>query len=448
MRARATIGFALTALLLAVALAALGYSVIRQQLVDEREGATMRQAYTNARIIGTGLRAAEVDVPRLLAGLQLDTGGVAFLHRGDQWFASEVDVDRRLLPDELRGVVADGRVAHQRVSIADEPVLVVGVPVATVGAQYFQVIPLADIDRTLSRLLSSLAVAGFLATALATAVGVATSGAVLRPLRRIAEVARRIVRGDLGSRLSGEGDPDLSVLTASFNGMLDELQARIDREARFASDVAHEVRGPLMALAAAVEVVNRRRAELPERAMVAVDALQEQVRSFNELVLDLLEISRFDAGAAQLQPEPTEVTSFVRHSLDEAGCAGVGVRSTTGAVTLLVDRRRLHQVLTNLVENAQRYAGGPTGVVVDVDGDVVRIAVEDRGPGVSEGERAAIFGRFARGRASERPGAPRGSGLGLALVSEHVELHGGRVWVEEAGQEGSRFVVELPAVRP
>ena len=279
--------------------------------------------------------------------------------------------------------------------IDGEPAVIVGVPIVAAGAQYFQIAPMTDIDNTLSRLASSLAVAGAVATALAIGVGFITSGKVLRPLRRIADVAGDIERGDLESRLDAEGDRDLSPLVESFNAMLDDLQARIGREARFASDVAHEVRGPLASLGAAVDVVNRRRDELPDRAVFAVDALQEQVRAFNALVLDLLEISRFDAGAARLQREPVDLTHVVRRALDEAGLADVPVRSTLADATVDVDRRRLHQMLTNLLENARHYAGGPTAITLDAADGVVRIAVEDRGPGVPIAERDAIFDRFA-----------------------------------------------------
>src|SRR5690606_33406177 len=116
-----------------------------------------------------------------------------------------------------------------------------------------------------------------------------------------------------------------------------------------------------------------------------------------------------------------------------------------------VDRRRIQQVLSNLLENAQRYAGGATHVRLEQvpagdGGERVRVRVEDRGPGVAPAEREAIFERFARGRASESPNSPAGTGLGLAVTRQHVELHGGRIWVEDRPGGGASFVVELPEV--
>ncbi|MFP5326181.1 MAG: sensor histidine kinase, partial [Acidimicrobiia bacterium] len=194
----------------------------------------------------------------------------------------------------------------------------------------------------------------------------------------------------------------------------------------------------------AIVVVDRRRDQLPEQAVVAVDALASQVRSFNQLVLDLLEISRFDAGAAHMDLQTVDVAESVRAMCRElAPEANIEVRAEDTVVQ--ADPRRLRQVVANLLQNAALYAGGVTDVLVSDRARQLRIEFADRGPGVPEEERETIFGRFARGERSEEPGAPRGSGLGLALVSEHVSLHGGRVWVEEREGGGAVFIVEIPA---
>jgi signal transduction histidine kinase len=113
---------------------------------------------------------------------------------------------------------------------------------------------------------------------------------------------------------------------------------------------------------------------------------------------------------------------------------------------ILADKRRLARVLYNLVENAAKYGEGATCVELIDLGDSVQIAVEDSGPGVPIEERIVIFDRFSRGGAGGRRGSDSGVGLGLSLVTEHVHLHGGRVWVEDRrdGKPGARFVVELP----
>ena len=127
----------------------------------------------------------------------------------------------------------------------------------------------------------------------------------------------------------------------------------------------------------------------------------------------------------------------------------VAVSANAAGAIVDVDKRRLVRVIANLLDNAARYGGGATNVEVHVEGDVVQIVVEDAGEGVPIEERERIFERFARApSAAGSRGSGEGTGLGLALVKEHVMLHGGRVWVGDRldGESGARFVVELPIV--
>jgi signal transduction histidine kinase len=275
---------------------------------------------------------------------------------------------------------------------------------------------------------------------------------ILSPLRRFAAVATRIAAGESGvaARLDAGGDADLEPLASSFNEMLDELDERVERERRFASDVSHEIRGPVAALASAVSVVDRRRDQLPEEIVPVVDALDEQVTTFNQLVMDLLEISRFDARRAELVLEAVDVGQLCSKVVHERGHDGIELHLGEG-LEARVDRRRAAQVVANLLDNAAAYAGGATDVSVRhrphgdvVAGPVVQLVVEDRGPGVDEQEREEIFTRFRRGGAADAPGAGPGTGLGLALSRQHVELHGGAIWVEDRDGGGARFLVELP----
>ncbi|HVM41356.1 MAG TPA: HAMP domain-containing sensor histidine kinase [Acidimicrobiia bacterium] len=442
LRLRTTVAIAVTSLVLSTALAALAYVLVRESLLDDRQSIAMRQAYTNARLIRSGLRGEEPDVTRLLSSVEAGRGD-ALLRLDNQWFSSSVGVDRSLIPAPLREGVQSGRAGRQRLRGPDGPLLAVGVPITSVGAAYFEVTDIGDIERSLDLLARALAVAGVTATVVGAGIGVWASKTLLRPVRHMANVSREIVEGDLDSRLDAEGDADLAPLVASFNEMLDELRSRIEREARFASDVTHELRGPLAALAAAVEVVKRRRDELPGPAVEAVEALDEQVHTFNHLVLDLLEISRFDAGATPFDRQRIDLVAFLQVVLADRD-DDVPLVAEPGEHTVDADPRRLQQVVTNLLDNASNYAGGAVAVVVARDGDRAVVAVEDAGPGVPPEEREVVFERFARGVEADRPGAPRGTGLGLALVAEHVRLHGGRVYVTDRAGGGSRFVVELP----
>ena len=447
LRVRTAVAFALTAAILSAALAGVAYALVRRAALEERESQAMRQTYTNARFIRNGLRDPEPNIPRLLTSLQSSPRGGAIVRHGGQWFTSSVQLRREVVPTRFVEIISDGHAARQTIDRAGEPAIVAGVAIVEADALYFEVFPLADLEETLGVLSRSLIIAGVIATLIGGAVGASVSGAVLQPVLSMAQLSREIVTGGGHRRMHADGDPDLEPLVQSFNQTLDALQERIRREARFASDVTHELRGPLAALSSAIDVVDRRRDQLPEQAVIAVDALASQVRSFNQLVLDLLEISRFDAGAAHMDDQPIDVAESVRAMCAEfAPEAKVDIQ--TDNTIVLGDPRRLRQVVSNLLQNADFYAGGVTDVAVTERDGHLRLEFGDRGPGVPEHERQTIFGRFARGEASEVPDAPRGSGLGLALVAEHVMLHGGRVWVEDRDGGGALFIVEIPQRRP
>jgi signal transduction histidine kinase len=198
-----------------------------------------------------------------------------------------------------------------------------------------------------------------------------------------------------------------------------------------------------------------RRDEMPERAQAALDLLVADVARFQGLVEDLLEISRFDAGAIRLHLEEFGVAEFVRQAVAVSSLPTTHVSVSERAEMIVVngDRRRLARVVANLIDNARAHGGGDVTVeVTEPEGEGeplghVWIVVEDHGPGVPMEERATVFERFARGSAAGRRGGSDGAGLGLALVDEHARLHGGRVWVDDRadGEPGARFSIELPA---
>jgi signal transduction histidine kinase len=234
--------------------------------------------------------------------------------------------------------------------------------------------------------------------------------------------------------------------------MAQALQDRVERDTRFASDVSHELRSPLMTLAASIEVLENQRDELPERAQAALDLMSGDIDRFRQLVEDLLEISRFDAGVVRLELDEVHLAELVMQAVSASTDSDVPVEldAELAGVVVEADKRRLVRVIANLIGNAAKYAGGATAVSLRKVDDGVQIAVEDRGPGVAEDDRALIFDRFSRGSSAGRRGSSDGVGLGLALVAEHVRLHGGNVWVEDRadGEEGARFVIELPISEP
>ena len=344
-----------------------------------------------------------------------------------------------------------------------QPQIVVGVPIPSVHAAYFEVFSLSDLGHTLRVLGITLVATAVATTLLGTALGRFASRRLLRPLAGVSRAAVAIAGGQLDTRLGSETtDPDLEGLTTSFNTMVDQLQARIELEARFNSDVSHELRSPLTTLSASLEVLEADRDNLPQRAQRALQLLGDDLRRFQRMVSDLLEMSRADTGSADVFLEQVNVGELVQRSV-EAGLRSLGDGGTTPALVIDpavaplhvgVDKRRFERVMANLLENAAHYGGGATRISVGANGksavdgapggerhngadEIVEIAVEDAGPGINPAERTKVFDRFYRGSASGRRGDGTGTGLGLALVAEHMRLMHGRAWVESSPSGGS-----------
>jgi signal transduction histidine kinase len=440
-----------TGLLVAVVLAAVTFTLARGYLVDQRQSAAQQQTYVNARLARTVLRTDDPDVRELLASLGGGTASDSVLRHQGEWFSTSVSFGPDAIPEDLVRVVSDGQAGRQRYRDADgELRLAVGVPIAAADGSYFELFTLDELDRTLDLLTRSLAIGVAGAAIAAAAVGRAAAGRLVRPLAPVADAAERIADGALDTRLTGVDDPDLRRLADAFNTMATSLEARIEREARFAADVSHELRSPLTAVAAALEIIERRRDQLPPQVIEAFTVLTGKVDTFQRMVLDLLEISRLDAGTAALAEDLIDLQHFLPRVLARHDSETATVTFADGAPTRVTgDRRRLAQAMGNIVDNASRYAGGITAVTVtSAPRGRVRFTFDDRGPGVPPEERDAIFGRFARGEVGMQAGTTSGTGLGLSLVAEHIRLHGGRVWVEDNPGGGARFVVELPSEAP
>ncbi|WP_143162898.1 sensor histidine kinase, partial [Couchioplanes caeruleus] len=242
---------------------------------------------------------------------------------------------------------------------------------------------------------------------------------------------------DLTTRLDPATEPDLAPLSIAFNDMADQLTRRLDRDRRFAADVSHELRSPLQTLAAAASVIEKRRAGLDERTAAAMALLTAEVGRFQTLVDDLLELARSDQPVHR---EPVDAAELARRVCRSRGLAADLVEIAPDTPEFwLVDRRRIEQVLGNLIDNAIRYGGGPTAVRVG-DG---YLEVDDAGPGVAPEDRTTIFDRFVRGPAARARGNDDGTGLGLAIVAEHAAAHGGQATVGERPGGGARFRIDL-----
>jgi two-component system, OmpR family, sensor histidine kinase MtrB len=455
LRARITLAFGVGALLLSALLSATTWALTRENLINQREQAATALVYVNAERVRRNVPAGtETDAAAtLLAQLATGTGSRPVLLIEDQppvALSGEFSLDA--LPPQLVQTVRSGQPARMQHRLRGEMRLAIGVPIPASEAYYFETVSLGDLERTLRALAVSLTGASLVTTLAGASLGWWASRRALRPLAGVSTAAEALAGGRLDTRLEASADPDLAPIARSFNDMARSLQERIERDARFASDVSHELRSPLMTLAASIEVLHNQRDELSERGRSALDLMRADVDRFQQLVEDLLEISRFDAGVVRLELEEVHLAELVMQAVQLSSEADVPVEldADLAGVIVAVDKRRIVRVLANLLSNAGKYAGGATAVTLQraPEEGRVQIAVEDGGPGVAPEDRHLVFERFSRGASAGRRGSTDGVGLGLALVAEHVQLHGGRVWVEGRadGEPGARFVVELPAV--
>ncbi len=455
LRRRILLIFTLGSLVLSVFLATTTYGLTRSNVVRERIDTAVNTSQRNAQGVERDLRSLPADAEAARASLTRLGRQDYLIWYADRWSGGGTTFQDADVPLALvTRVIDEGTSASQIVRFGEELSVVVGWDIPGIGA-YFEAFSLDEVDSTLSSVRLSLILAAAITTGLGVLLGTFSARRAVRPVGTAAQAASAIAGGRLDTRLESTDDPDLRVLTESFNDMAEALQQRVERDARFASDVSHELRSPLMTLSASVEVMEARRDELPERSQAALDLLSSDVKRFQGLVEDLLEISRFDAGAIRLHMEELLAAEFVRNAVAVSSLPDTPVLVSERSELALIrgDKRRLARVIANLIDNARAYGGGEPEVsitVVDRDNEPmshILIAVEDRGSGVADEERDLIFERFARGGGAGRRTGSEGAGLGLSLVDEHVRMHGGRVWVEDRldGDTGARFVIELMA---
>lgn len=453
LRTRLTLTFGLGAALLSAVLSVVTFGLTRENLISQRERSAVDRAAADASRLPPQLpdEPTSLEIEQFLRELPLTDGSAAAISYAGNWYTTdELDFSSSAVPDTVQAAVDDGDAIKVRADVGGASSLILGVPVPSLPAEYYEVVPLTDLQRTLDRLGLTLLIASLLTAVGGGLVGYWASRRVFAPLLDVGTAAEAIAGGRLDTRLPVGGDSDLDLIANPFNEMAQALEDRIDRDARFASEVSHELRSPLMTIAATVEVLENTRDELPERARTALELLAADVDRLQQLVEDLLEISRFDVGAIKLHLEDVRAAEMIIQAVRVLGGGGVPVRfePEIGEVIVRVDKRRFGRVIANLLDNADRYAGGATAITIERVEDRIRISVEDRGNGVPVEERDIIFDRFSRGAEGGNRSNDSGVGLGLALVDEHVRLHGGSVWVDDRfdGEIGARFVVELPIV--
>ncbi|MET9610267.1 MtrAB system histidine kinase MtrB [Streptomyces sp. NPDC006512] len=343
---------------------------------------------------------------------------------------------------------------------APEPALVVGKRLTDInGYPYdlYYLFPLTQEEESLNLVKSTIATAGLFVVVLLSAIAWLVVRQVVTPVRMAAGIAERLSAGRLQERMKVTGEDDIARLGEAFNKMAQNLQNKIQQledlsrmQRRFVSDVSHELRTPLTTVRMAADVIHDARVDFDPVTARSAELLAGQLDRFESLLADLLEISRFDAGAAALEAEPIDLRDVVRRVIDGAEPLAehkgtrIRVLGDTQPVIAEADARRVERVLRNLVVNAVEHGEGRDVVVrLASAGGAVAVAVRDYGVGLKPGEATRVFNRFWRADPA-RARTTGGTGLGLSIAVEDARLHGGwlQAWGEPGG--GSQFRLTLP----
>jgi two-component system sensor histidine kinase MtrB len=338
------------------------------------------------------------------------------------------------------------------------PALAVGVPLGGFYQLYY-VFPFTQQQATLQLVQRVLVGVALAVIVLLAAIASLVTRWVVLPVRHAAQAAQRVSAGHLGERMQVHGVDDLAALATSFNEMAASLQGKLHEledlsnvQRQFVSDVSHELRTPLSTIKMAADLLFEARAELDAAAGRSVELLQSQLDRFESLLVDLLEISRFDAGAATLEADLVDVCDLVRRSADDAQQLAerrgsrIEFRLPATGCFAEADRRRVERILRNILVNAVEHGEGKDVVVTTaMDSDAVAVSVRDYGVGLRSGEEQKVFDRFWRADPA-RARNTGGTGLGLAISLEDARLHGG--WLQAWGErgKGSVFRLTLPRV--
>jgi two-component system, OmpR family, sensor histidine kinase MtrB len=341
-----------------------------------------------------------------------------------------------------------------------QPALVIGKQVNDPNRdpyQLYYLFPLTQEEKSLSLVKGTLATAGLFVVVLLGAIAWLVVRQVVTPVRMAAGIAERLSAGRLQERMKVTGEDDIARLGEAFNKMAQNLQLKIQQledlsrmQRRFVSDVSHELRTPLTTVRMAADVIHEAREDFDPVTARSAELLADQLDRFESLLADLLEISRFDAGAAALEAEPIDLREVVRRVV--SGAEPLAQRKGTQIrvvgdqqpIVAEADARRVERVLRNLVVNAVEHGEGKDVVVkLAAAGGAVAVAVRDYGVGLKPGEATRVFSRFWRADPA-RARTTGGTGLGLSIALEDARLHGGwlQAWGEPGG--GSQFRLTLP----
>ncbi|MER7622591.1 ATP-binding protein [Streptomyces sp. NPDC126503] len=480
LRLRLVVVFALVALTAAVAASGIAYWLNREAVLTRTQDGALndfRQEMQN-RAATLPLRPDQEELRRTAEQMASGSAGYQVLLLGEREAGKPIvgasDPDTFTLADvpralreavDTRRPVSDANpypyhLFWQRTERGGTPYLVGGTRIDGGGPAGYMFKSLAAEKADLNSLAWSLGIATALAVAGSVLLAQVAATTVLRPVHRVGEAAKQLGEGKLDTRLQVSGADELADLSRTFNDAAESLQkqvadmsAREESSRRFVADMSHELRTPLTALTAVTEVLEDEQDSLDPMIAPAVALVVSETRRLNDLVENLMEVTRFDAGTARLVLDDVDIADQITACIDaRAWLDAVELDAERGIVARL-DPRRLDVILANLIGNALKHGGSPVRVSVRTEetgtdgGEELVIAVRDHGPGIPEEVLPHVFDRFYKASAS-RPRSD-GSGLGLSIAMENALIHEGSISAsnsvgEDGKTGGAVFVLRLP----
>jgi two-component system sensor histidine kinase MtrB len=445
LRRRLALAFALTAGLAAAALAAGSFLLVRDARLDDSVDRALEQSRFNL-VLGSEVLPTEGS-DGLLDALQRRAGFDTVLLENGRASPSSLSLGSDQVPADLRELVASGQLAWERTKVADTSYLVTGGRVPGTDAEAYFFFSEEELRSDLAELGTILLGGLGVVVLLAGLAGALLARRTLAPVARASDAARSLAEGLLATRLPVEREDEFGAWATSFNEMAEALEAKITelseaqaRERRFTADVAHELRTPLTAVVNEASLLAEHIERMPPEAQRPAELLVADVARLRDLVEDLMEISRLDAGTQPLRTERVDLGSLVTSAVRGRGW-DERLRLDADEVVLTSDPRRLERIVANLIGNALEHGGREVVVRVGRDGVGAFVEVSDRGPGIAREDLPHLFDRFYK---ADRARTGHGTGLGLAIALENARLLGGDIAVTSEPGAGTRFTFRLP----
>ncbi|WP_283093884.1 MtrAB system histidine kinase MtrB [Corynebacterium uberis] len=433
-------------------------AAVEQQISSTSTGSSTQARVNSARAVLTSRAGQEPDssYPYQPVLLVADRGGTV-----------TTAPENYTIPEKLRHFVDEGTIAYQfsPVQLSDGSryhALIIGTPTDSdiPGLQVYLVLSTSKDENTLAIMRGLIAAAVVVVLVLLVGISWLFSQQVITPVRSASRIAERLAAGHLRERMSVEGEDEMARLAVSFNSMAESLSKQInqlkeygDLQRQFTSDVSHELRTPLTTVRMAADMIAMKSEDFDAGTKRATELMVAELDRFEDLLGDLLEISRHDAGVADLSETQLDVRLCIKdawrqveHLATELGIefSFIGSQDPDQPLTITGDSRRIERVLRNLLANAIDHSEG-NPVVVNWAGndEAVAITVTDHGVGLKEGQEDLVFNRFWRADPSRKRHSG-GTGLGLAIAQEDSALHGGRLDAAGTYGVGSQFRLTLP----